>query len=138
MGLYEDVASALPTLRAEADALMVDECVIVSRSSGTVFYEETGNYESIDSPIYEGKCRFRAGTVGAQEIDVQGQQRVEQEATLSLPINAADSANVDRDHIARITKCVWDPALVGVEMRIITAHRQSLGTARRFRVEETR
>lgn len=138
MGLMEDVTAALPTLRAEADALMIDECVIFSRTPGTEFNEETGGYESAEATVYTGRCRFRAGTVGAQEIDVQGQQRIEQDATLSIPVDAPGSGGVDRDHIARITKCVFDPALVGVEIRIITAHRQSLSTARRFRVEETR
>jgi hypothetical protein len=138
VNLVDDVTAALPALRAEADALMLDECVIFSRTPGTVFNEETGHYESVEATVYEGRCRFRAGTVSAQEIDVQGQQRIEQEATLSIPIAAAGSGDVDRDQVARITKCVWDPALVGVEMRIITPHRQSLGSARRFRVEETR
>jgi hypothetical protein len=124
--------------RRLAEELMVDSCIIVSRSGGTVMNEETGEYEAVETAVYAGACKFSAGTVGVQEIDIQGQQRIEQEATLALPVDAPGSGDVDRDHVARITDCKLDPALVGVELRIVTPHRQSYATARRFRVEETR
>lgn len=133
MSLGADVQAALPQLRAQAESLMIDACTI-SGGTTSVFNEETFEYETVTAETYSGPCRLRFAATAVQDVEAAGQLLVVQRATLSLPI--ATSGAVLEGHVATITACVNDPALVGRKFRIEGGHHQTFATARRFPVEE--
>lgn len=135
MTLESDVLASLPYLRAEAEARMTDRCVIGWSRPGGVLNEETGEYEPAFEVVYSGPCRFKAGTTAAGELNAAGQLLVEQDSTLSLPINT--STGVAKDMQVRVTASLTDPGLVGVVARIQAPSVGSYRTARRFAIEVT-
>lgn len=114
---------------------MTDTCVIGVESPGDVLNEATGEYEPSFTAVYDGPCRFKAGTTAAGEIDAAGQLLVEQDAILKLPI--ATSLEVAKDMVVKITGSLMDPALPGTRARIKNPAVGSYLTARRFTVEVT-
>jgi len=135
VSLERDVLASLPYLRAEAEARMTDRCAIGWERPGDVLDEETGEYEPSFEVVYSGPCRFKAGTTAAGELNAVGQLLVEQDSTLSLPINT--STAVTKDMQVRVTASLTDPGLVGVTARIQAPSVGSYRTARRFAVEVT-
>lgn len=81
MSLRSDVDGALPRFRAEAESLMTDTCQIGSFSSDEVLNPETGEYEHVFTPVYDGPCRFKAGNVQASDVESASQLLVSQLAT---------------------------------------------------------
>lgn len=123
--------------RREAESEMRDQCTIVDPEGDKVWNPETLQYDVTPATIYTGKCKLRFGKVGVRQGEQAGQIFIEQDATLSLPIGAAGSAAVRKDHVATITASATDDALVGVKLTIKAPRRQSNATSRRFPVTET-
>jgi hypothetical protein len=121
--------------RAAAESLMTDTCQVGTVSPGTVLDEATGEYTPVFTPVYAGKCKFKAGNTAANQIDAASQQLVEQSSTVSFPI--ATSTGIVKDMIIRFTGSLTDPALVGAEARVEGPSIGSYRTARRFSVEVT-
>lgn len=133
MTLGADVQANLATFRAEAESLMFDACTVAG-DSVPVFNETTLEYDTVEVESYSGPCRLRFGDTAVQDIEAAGQLLIGQRATLSLPV--ATSGGVLEGHVATITACVNDPALVGRKFRVEGGHHQTFATARRFPVEE--
>lgn len=133
MSLRSDVEGALPGFRAEAESLMTDTCQIGSLSSDEVLNPETGEYEHVFTPVYDGPCRFKAGNVQASDVESASQLLVSQLATLSLPI--ATSLEVRNGMQVRVTGSLTDPALPGTTATIRAPFRSAYATARRFVIE---
>lgn len=127
-----DVQAALPGLRAAAESLMVDSCVVGRKTSGGVLNEETGEYEPGFESVYEGPCKLKAAAVQAQDVDAQSQLLIIQQQTLSLPV--AGSEGVRPGMVARVT-LRNDPDVGVVEVRVVAPHQQTFSSARRFPVE---
>lgn len=134
MSLGADIESNLPFLRSQAESMMTSACII-SRAGDKVFNEETGEYETPYTTIYEGKCRYKFGGTQASLVDAQSQKLVEQAITLSLPVSAAGSSDVRPDDVSELTANPFDPAMIGMKARIAGIHFQSHATARRFPVQ---
>lgn len=130
MSLRSDVEHLLPDFRANAESIMTDSCQIGFESSDEVLNPETGEYEHVFTPIYDGPCRFKAGNVQASDVEASTQLLVSQLATLSLPI--ATSVDVQNGMQVRVTGSLTDPALPGTVARIEAPFRSSYATARRF------
>lgn len=113
---------------------MTSECVIGEESTGPVFNEETGEYETvIGTPSYSGPCKIRFNSTVTSEVDAQSQLLVEQDAILSLPV--IGSENVKVGQVCRITVNALDLGMVGKRFRVTGDHTQTAATARRFPVE---
>lgn len=122
--------SAVAAGRIAAEALMTDTAQIGFDSSDEVLNPDTGEYEHVFIPIYDGPCRFKAGNVQASDVEAATQLLVSQLATLSLPI--ATSVDVQNGMQVRVTDSLTDPALPGTVARIEAPFRSSYSTARRF------
>lgn len=130
MSLRSEVERLLPSFRADAESLMTDTAQIGFESSDEVLNPETGEYEHIFTPVYDGPCRFKAGNVQASDVEASTQLLVSQLATLSLPVTT--SVDVRNGMQVRVTGSLTDPALPGTVATIESPFRSSYTTARRF------
>jgi len=131
--LADDVAAALPEMRAQAEALMFDACKIGTETMTGARDETTGKRVTQFDVVYEGRCRIKAGTTGATEVAAAGQELTEQASLLKLPV--ATSGGVRTDMVVIITACPTDPALVGTRARIKGEHLAAGATSRRLPIE---
>lgn len=109
--LNDAITAALPQLRTEAEAMMVDHCTI-KRQTGTTIsdvppFDEVPTYE----PVWSGKCRVQTqarvvGDAAAGEHTFTVEQLI-----LQLPIDGTDV--VREDDVATIDESPNDPAQVG-------------------------
>jgi hypothetical protein len=130
--LGQDIVSALPMLRAQAESMMIDSCVIGVLERSTHIDEETGKYTyTLADPVYSGPCRYRAGGTAAGEIDAQGQSLVEQSDVLSLPVIGSEM--VQKDMVATVALTL--DAAAPFSVRIVDNQQQTFATARRLPVE---
>jgi hypothetical protein len=130
MSLRSDVERILPDFRSNAESLMTDTAQIGFEKQSDEIDDESGEYPSVFTPIYNGPCRFKAGNVQASDVESSTQLLVSQLATLSLPISA--SVDVQNGMQVRVTGSLTDPALPGTVARIEAPFRSSYATARRF------
>lgn len=119
--------------RAIAESLMIDACV-VSGGEETVFNEETLEWETVESIVYEGICELKFGNTAVRELDAAGQILTEQSAILKLPVDT--SGAVREGHTATITDCVNDPSMVGHKFQVEGGHYRTYATSRRFPIKE--
>jgi hypothetical protein len=129
--LADDVAAALPGLRAEAEALMVDSCRITKPGSGTVWDEDAGEY--VDGPpitVYEGRCRIRNAYPAPQSVQAGQVAWGLDIIIISIPIGAA--AGIERGCEWELTASTNDPDSVGMKASIMADHVQTFSTACRF------
>lgn len=136
--LGDDIALALPGMRAQAESLMLDRCTITRAGAGKgPFNEATGKY---DPParvaIYSGKCRVQIKSVIAAGSGSTAGERVGtvQEFELQLPI--AGTTAVTINDVAEVTSAALDPSLAGRKFTVTARHEKSQATARRLRVSE--
>ena len=85
--LSDAVATALPELRAEAEALMASTCTIGAPGE-PVTDSETGEVTFPLDVAYEGKCRVRPATLQAQSRNLGGAEAFVSDVMLSVPVNA--------------------------------------------------
>lgn len=122
--------------RVEAEALMLDTCVITRAggASGSLD-DETGEWAyPAGSTVYTGKCKvqlsdsLRVGDAEAGEVTLAVTA-----VSLHLPIDG--TGGVGRGMEATITSAAFDEALVGKRLHIQAPHAGSQKTARRFACE---
>lgn len=136
--LGDDIAWALPQLRAEAESQMRDTCTITRAGTGKgPFNQTTGQY---DKPprvtVYTGKCRVQIKSVIASGSDASAGERVGtvQELELQLPVAGTDGIAIH--DVAKILTSAHDDSLVDREFTVTARHEKSQATARRLRVSE--
>lgn len=133
-----EVDWALPSLRAEAESLMVDTCRITRAGSGDpVFDPETGQYTPpARVTVYEGKCRLQVQSViaGSSKTGAGERATVVQDAELQLPVEATVSVVVN--DVAEMLTAALDPAHVGRMLTVKALHSKTHATSRRLRVME--
>ena len=130
--LVDDIAWALPQLRQQAEALMVDGCTI-TRSGGTSseFNPDTGEWETLPAgaSVYEGRCQVRSQN--AAEV-VAAEQEVGQHIyTVSVPW---DTTGVTRGDRVTVTQSA-DPWLQGRTLTVTDVHGATNVTKRRLLCE---
>ena len=130
--LVDDIAHALPELRAQAESLMTSTCTIREKASGEPVTGPDGEVTFPPGPVvYSGKCRVRPAGGQSGTVDVGGAELFTFDYLVSLPFDADGSANVREGMPCRIDTSP-DPALVGVEVEVSKVDRGDHITARRL------
>lgn len=131
--LGDDIAAALPELRAHAESMMVDSCTISpSAPSSRTWDEATGAYtETPPLAVYSGPCRLRQPNQAEREAFAGEAEWTQWGVVLSLPVDSSTGVGVGM--VVVVTACSWDASLVGASMRVVGPHGQSHATARRLR-----
>lgn len=118
--LAHEIAAALPLLRAEAEALMVDAVLIEARvldENGEpvrVMDPETLAYVDSWETVYEGKARVqRPGTTSDHAADAGEFQYGVESVLVQLPLTAAGAKRSHRVTVTAIGP-LSDPDLLGL------------------------
>lgn len=117
--LERDVAAALPELRAHAESLMVDSCVIDtltgSEPSPTPPFEMVDTYSA---PVYSGRCRVQrpGSSVGNAESVVGEREFGVQTVHIQLPLSVAGVKRGDRVRVTGVGS--GDPDLSGLVVTV--------------------
>ena len=128
--LADDVAATLPEVRAHAESLMIDTCLI-TRAGEPVWDEGSGTYTpGAPVTVYDGKCRVRNANPAPQNADSGETMWAVDLFVLSLPVVA--SVGVRDGDTVTITASMNDPGMVGMEATVQGQHWQTNSTARRF------
>lgn len=132
--LTDDIAAALPELRAQAESLMVDTCAITRPGGRGEYDPDTHTYgAATDTTVYTGACRVRAD-LDPGDVDFGGGPVTLTTALVSIPI---DADQVLQGDTVTITAAVNDPQLVGRTFTVRAVLAQTHATARRLRCEES-
>lgn len=113
-------------------ALMHSQCVI-SRQTGTVFDENTGDYVPATQTVYDGICDFRIDTSMYRNLDAQSQILTEQRPMLKIPVVGSGDVQVGDE--GELMVHPHDPELVGLRFRVASVHTKTHASARRVTVE---
>lgn len=125
--------SVLDRARAFRDEL-ADTTVTIRRELGTTWDDETGKYVPAWAVIYTtDQARVRFPGSQPREQDAAGERVVEQDPTLSLPVDGSGVVQVD--DVATVDANPEDPSIVGLKLRIAGRHDQSHSSGRRLPVE---
>ena len=130
--LGADIAAALPELRAHAESLMLDSCVITRAGEGRgPWSDELRDYDPpTPVTVSEGRCEV-------QDRDVQEHQAIAGEAdldtqrwTVKLPV--LKSVGIRPGDDVEITVATNDPDLQGRHFTVGALHHKTFATARRL------
>jgi hypothetical protein len=130
--LGDVISGALPAMRAQAESLMVDACVI-DRPTGETLNETTGQMVPTFADVYTGKCRLQDVGTQAGSPNAGEHQFVVVGHVVQLPIDATVYEIGDR---VRMTVVTLDPALVGHPFTVTSLATKSHATMRRLICEE--
>lgn len=131
MNLVDDVMASLPRMRAAAEGLMVDAC-LVGRPAEVYTDQTTGQVVNAYTTVYEGKCKIQITAGQSAHPEAGGAEFTVQQLRLDIPVAAGPVAV---DDTVTVTACAQDPQLVGTVLRIVEVFRKSMATAQRTRVE---
>jgi hypothetical protein len=129
----EDLAAALPELRAQAESLMVDTCT-VTYIDGTTWDEDAGASVPNVVTVYSGKCRVqRSGAMSPREASTGTGYEVGIDAIVAqLPLSAT---GLKRGHTLTVNTS-QDPDLVGVKATVQSNLAKTHATKRTLVCEE--
>lgn len=128
----DDLAAALPELRAQAESMMRDTCVITGDGGEPVWNDETGTYDTPASvTIYTGKCRLRMPRAAGTRVDSGAATWAVDDGVLSLPVDGSQA--VTAGHVAVVT--LGSDPLTTVRATVQATHAQTDSTARRLPVK---
>ena len=83
----DDIAAALPELRALAESLMLDQCVVTGSGGTPVWDEATGTYSTPDGgTVYAGRCQLAKGAPAGQDTQSGEASWVTGSVVLKLPM----------------------------------------------------
>lgn len=131
--LADAIRAELPTLRAEAEALMLDRCTIRRRATGATLDDETGDYEAGSTTVvYSGRCLVSAAGSDVDR-DVASLSETVGRRLLKLPrvspvIQVGDVATIDTSQ---------NPLLVGQRVTVRAVPDVSVQVQRRLVVEDS-
>lgn len=130
MFLGLDVRSELPFLRQQAESLMSDR-ILVTRASGDVWDEDTGQYIPGTETVYEGIGRLRDTSSRGRRVDDAAADTTVMSLTLSVPIGTPAEVG----DVAEVVESATNAALVGNRYRLMEPTDSSYATAARFIIE---
>ena len=116
--------------RAEAEALMVDSCLI-GRQVGEVT-DVDGNVTPTYQTVYEGRCKVQQTIAQSANPEAGNYQFTVQDLRLDVPVSAGP---LRVDDTVTITAASLDPQLAGSVFRVVELFRNSMATAQRTRIE---
>lgn len=134
--LGDDIAEALPELRAHAESLMVDSCTITRAGTGAGTIDEgTGAViPPASSTVYSGKCRVqRPGTSTSPRADTGGYEIGVGTLFAQLPTTAT---GIRRGDVFTVTASPNDPDLMGLDARVEANLAKTHATKRTLICEE--
>lgn len=135
MSLADDVIGVLPVFRAEAEALMVDECVIRRGPGEPVIDPDTGAVtDGTGETVYTGKCKVQSKDSSTASPDAGGHSFVMVSRQIHIPANAAD---IRDDDVVEITASRFNSFTVGKKYRVEGFTPDTFDTAFRLPVKET-
>jgi hypothetical protein len=129
------ITGALPFMRAQAESMMTDSCVITRASGDPVFNATTGKYDTpTPDTIYTGKCRIRTRSQFLRDRAADGgeHQVLIWSYIVSVPLTVTD---IRVDDVVTVTAST-DPALVERELKARITNLATNSTARRIDCEE--
>lgn len=135
MTLSADILSALPELRAEAEARMLDTCDIgrFIESVDPVTFE---TIETLTDAQYAGKCRISSASNAVSEKNAAGQSLADESFILSVPVAGATQIRTDATlKITAVDLVSGNPAMVGRKFRVAGLASVSQATAARYSLE---
>lgn len=132
MSLGDDVVAVLPLLRAEAESLMRDRCVI-ERPGALVTDPETGDVTPSMTEVYSGKCKIQSKDSATATPDAAEASFVVVSRQVHIPAGAADVRNND---VVTVTASVLNPFGVGRRYRVEGFTPDTFDTAARIPVKE--
>jgi len=130
VSIADDVLSVLPDLQAQAESLMLDQCIL-ERRAGEVTDPVTGVVTDGWEKVYEGKCKVQGRAAQAGSPEAGGHAFVVENLMVHLPVSTGSMVN-DR---VTIVSASLDPLLVGLQLRLNELARGSIRTAYRWNVE---
>lgn len=130
--LGDDIAAALPELRAQAESMMVDTCK-VEYVNGTTWDEGSGTSVPAYATRYEGKCRVQTTLTSEANPNAGEREWTVQSLTVAVPMSAIGFEVGDR---VTITSAALDADLVGRVFTVVALAHKTHMTARRLRVDE--
>ena len=131
--LVDDVAHALPELRAQAESLMTSTCTIRESATGEPV---TGPDGEVTFPpgavVYSGPCRIRPVSPQGRSVEAGGGEMFAFDYLVSVPFVATGIREGMPLHIDASP----DPAAVGLDLEIQQVARGDNITARRLACSE--
>jgi hypothetical protein len=132
VSLAADILAILPVLRANAEALMVDTCVI-ERPGAPVTNPDTGVVTPSVTVVYTGKCKVQSRDTQAASPEAGEHAFTVVSRQVHIPANAA---NVKDGDVVTITASQLNAFTVGKQYRVEGFTPDSFDTAARMPVKE--
>lgn len=127
--LGDDIAAALPELRAQAESMMTDSCVITGAGGEPVWDDGLGQYVTpAGSTVYSGKCRLRMPRASGTRTEAGNASWAVDDAILSLPVDGSEAV---ASGMAAVVALGNDPT-ASVALTVQAGHFQTHSTARRL------
>ena len=130
--LVDDIAWALPELRQQAEALMVDWCTVErGGGSSSTFNPDTGSWDTAGAGalVYEGRCQVRSQN--AAEVMAAEQEVGQHVYVVNLPWDTTGVARGDRVTVVESA----DPWLQDRTLTVTDVHGATNVTKRRLLCE---
>jgi hypothetical protein len=129
-----DVARVLPELRAQAESLMVDACIVTAGGGAPTWDDANGQWDApASSTVYEGKCRVQTTLTAEGKPDAGEREWTVQSLAVAVPMSVV---GVGIGDIVTVTASEFDPDLVGRVFTVAALAHKTHMTARRLRCEE--
>ena len=135
MSLGDDIAQALPELRAMAESRMLDIFDVGVSTGGTVYDPATGTDVEEIEPLFTTKGRVKSGGLVVRDAEVGGRTTVSVTRELHIPVTS-DPIPVGAVAVCTSVHASSDPTLLGASLRLAGPAPGSQTTARRLQVEE--
>jgi hypothetical protein len=133
--VHDAISGELPFLRAEAEALMTDTCIVRRPNGLTAQDPDTGSEVPLYDDLFTSKCKVQARSLQALTAEAGGRTATTVRLELHLPLTADAAQTFD---VAEITAvgALSDVQLLGRKFTIASPVAKSFATARRYEVEE--
>lgn len=129
--LSDAISTALPVLRAEAEAWMTSTCTIRERAGDDDWTTDLPTGEAVQAlgaSVYSGRCRVRPATLQAQSRELGGAESFVSDVMVAVP---ATTTGIRKGMTVTVDSSP-DPALVGLTAEIQDVARGDNLTARRM------
>ena len=113
MSLGLDVNAALPELRAHAESMMQDACIVERATGETTLDSVTLEEVPVYAPVYSGKCRIQRPDTQTRETVVGGVEFAQRGVYGQLPLSAVGIRKGDRLTVTAVGDTT-DPDLLGL------------------------
>ena len=132
--IQDDIAAALPEMRAHAESMMLDTGRALRRSGEPVYDPAEQASVVPDVELFASRCKLQARDTQAGVRQVGERTAALSQLVLHLPVSTEPLAPDDEWEVLKVGPLSLVP--VGRRYRVIAPFEKSLPTARRYEVEE--